>query len=226
VWFYAFLPAVVAVLGGLWTALFAPGARTIGAVQHFAAGVVFYAAAGDLLPDVVRDGAAWSAVLGGAAGIAAMLLLRRLTARTAGPTGLVALSVLDGVIDGLVLGLGFNAGRHQGTLLAVALAIEFLFLGLSIAGAFGSGASRRKVLAVTGGVGLAVVPGVLIAQPIALLPLDWQAAAFAFGLIALLYLVTEELLVEAHEKPETTWGAAMFFVGFLVLLVVSDAMKG
>jgi ZIP family zinc transporter len=35
---------------------------------------------------------------------------------------------LDALIDGLVLGLGFNAGQQQGTLLAIALAIEFLFL--------------------------------------------------------------------------------------------------
>ena len=45
-------------------------------------------------------------------------------------TGLIATSALDALVDGLVLGLGFNAGQKQGTLLASALAIEFLFLGL------------------------------------------------------------------------------------------------
>ncbi|HVC75364.1 MAG TPA: hypothetical protein VND96_02485 [Candidatus Micrarchaeaceae archaeon] len=37
---------------------------------------------------------------------------------------------------------------------------------------------------------------------------------------ALLYLVTEELLVEAHEVRENTVTTAMFIVGFLVLLMV------
>jgi ZIP family zinc transporter len=37
---------------------------------------------------------------------------------------------------------------------------------------------------------------------------------------ALLYLVTEELLVEAHEVAETPWAAAMFFAGFLLFLVL------
>jgi zinc transporter ZupT len=39
------------------------------------------------------------------------------------------------------------------------------------------------------------------------------------GGAALLYLVTEELLVEAHEEPETPLLTAMFFVGFVALLV-------
>lgn len=45
-------------------------------------------------------------------------------------------------------------------------------------------------------------------------------AVLLFGIAALLYLVTEELLVEAHEIPETPWLAATFFVGFLVMLVI------
>jgi ZIP family zinc transporter len=42
----------------------------------------------------------------------------------------------------------------------------------------------------------------------------------SFGLAALLYLVTEELLREAHEERETALGTAMFFVGFLAFLVI------
>ena len=223
-WLYAFIPVVVAGLGAAWTSFRPPSPNTVGAIQHFAAGVIFYAAAGELLPDVIHQGAVWPVVLGGALGIAAMLLLRHFTEGTEGPTGLVAVSGLDALIDGLVLGLGFTAGQQQGILLAIALAIEFLFLGLSIAGAFGSGTSQWKIIAITIVVALAVPPGVLIASPIAKLPQSWQAVAFAFGLIALLYLVTEELLTEAHEKPETAWGAAMFFVGFLSLTILDEML--
>jgi ZIP family zinc transporter len=46
----------------------------------------------------------------------------------------------------------------------------------------------------------------------------------SFGLMALLYLVTEELLVEAHEKPDTPLISSMFFVGFLGLLVLEELM--
>lgn len=224
-WFYAVIPVVVAALGATWTRLHPPAPKVVGAVQHFAAGVVFYAAAGEILPDVVHQGAVWPVVVGGGLGIAAMLLLRHFTEGTKeGAAGLVAASALDALIDGLVLGLGFNAGQKQGTLLAIALAIEFLFLGLSIAGAFGKGAAGWTVIGTATGITLAVPLGVLVAQPVGNLPQAWQGVAFAFGLIALLYLVTEELLTEAHEKPETAWGTAMFFVGFLVLTVLDQVM--
>lgn len=42
----------------------------------------------------------------------------------------------------------------------------------------------------------------------------------SFGLASLLFLVTEELLKEAHEEPESRVGTALFFVGFLLFLVI------
>ena len=47
------------------------------------------------------------------------------------------------------------------------------------------------------------------------LPPSLLSAATAFGVAALVYLVAEELLVEAHEKDaDTTLGSLMFFIGF------------
>lgn len=48
-----------------------------------------------------------------------------------------------------------------------------------------------------------------------------QAAVLAFGAAALLYLVTEELLVEAREGPETPLLAGMFFLGFIVIYALA-----
>lgn len=42
----------------------------------------------------------------------------------------------------------------------------------------------------------------------------------SFGLSALLFLVIEELLVEAHEVPETPVSTATFFAGFLIFVVI------
>jgi ZIP family zinc transporter len=42
----------------------------------------------------------------------------------------------------------------------------------------------------------------------------------SFGLAALLFLVVEELLVEAHEVPETPLITSTFFAGFLLFLVL------
>ncbi|MEJ8573774.1 transporter [Microbaculum marinum] len=226
-WLFAFIPVIAATAGAAWTVFSRPGPSTVGAIQHFAAGVVFYAAAGELLPEAVEQGAIWPVVLGGGAGIVVMLLLRRVGDRFEdSQVGLLSVSTLDSFIDGLVLGLAFAIGQSQGLLLAIALGIEFLFLGLAIAGSFAKTAGSRTVIAMTFGVALAVPVGVLAALPASALPGSWQAAAFAFGLVALLYLVTEELLVEAHEKPETNWGTAMFFVGFLCLTIIDELLIG
>lgn len=37
-----------------------------------------------------------------------------------------------------------------------------------------------------------------------------------------MYLVTEELLVEAHQAKETGWAVALFFVGFLAYLLIEE----
>ena len=59
---------------------------------------------------------------------------------------------------------------------------------------------------------------------VALLSPVWITGFLSFGLMALLYLVTEELLVEAHEKPDTPLISSMFFVGFLALLTLEEIM--
>ncbi len=67
--------------------------------------------------------------------------------------------------------------------------------------------------------------GALAASPIALLPSVYITGFLSFGLIALLYLVTEELLVEAHEKPDSPLISAMFFVGFLGLVLFDEVIS-
>jgi ZIP family zinc transporter len=42
------------------------------------------------------------------------------------------------------------------------------------------------------------------------------AGLLSFGSAALLFLVTEELLIEAHDSADTAVTTTMFFVGFLI----------
>lgn len=64
--------------------------------------------------------------------------------------------------------------------------------------------------------------GTALAAPISLLPNVAVTGFFSFDLIALLYLVTEELLVETHETPDSRWITSMFFAGFLALLILEE----
>lgn len=134
---------------------------------------------------------------------------------------------VDVFIDGLIVGIGFAAGAKEGILLTIALTIELLFLSLSVAATFsGANVSRRKVLTTTFAIALLLPLGAALGVVLlAGLSGPLLAGFFAFGLVALLYLVTEELLVEAHETPDTPFTTAIFFVGFLLLIVIEETLR-
>lgn len=221
IWLIAFVP-VFATLGGAWLALVRPpGRSTVSAVQHLAAGVVVAAAAAEVLPGLKHGGAEWAVALGGSVGVVVMLGIRHLDERLKGTAGLLATVGLDVLVDGLVLGAAATAGERAGLLLTVALTLEVLFLGVSLAPALAEKVSTRwKILAIVGALLLLLPLGAASGGLIAALPRFWQDCFLAFALVALLYLVVEELLVEAHEAPETRTATALFFVGFLGLLIL------
>jgi ZIP family zinc transporter len=86
------------------------------------------------------------------------------------------------------------------------------------------GASRVRTVASAAAIALLLPLGTAVGGPAAALSGPLLSGLFAFGLMALLYLVTEELLVEAHEVPERPWIAAMFFAGFLLMLVAEELL--
>lgn len=223
---YTLIPVLAALLGAIAAVSVRPGPLLVSAIQHFAAGVVFAAAAGEILPDVVHGGSAWATVIGGSAGVAVMLLVKELEERFKGPAGLLAAVGVDLVIDGLVLGIGFAAGARAGVLLTIALTLEVLFLGLTVATELAETVTSRIRIIGTIGLMVLLLPlGTVLAAPVSALPGVVVTGFFAFGLVALLYLVTEELLVEAHETPDRPWVTAMFFAGFLSLIVVEELMR-
>jgi ZIP family zinc transporter len=169
-------------------------------------------------------------IAGFALGVAAMLALEQVTRRlqttrpasgSDPPVGLLAAIGIDVAIDGLLIGVAFAAGARQGKLLVVAVTTEVLALGLAVAtdlndrgcpprSVLAGGAMPGPVLAVTAILGAGLLGG---------LPAWALTAVIAFAAAALLYLVTEELVVEAHETADAPWITGCFFAGFLVLLI-------
>lgn len=216
-------PVAAAILGAAITAWRRPTPTIRSAVQHFAAGVVFAAAAGEILPDVKHSGAVLPVIVGGGLGIALVLAIRRAEEKVEGAIGLLTVIAIDLAVDGLVLGLAFHAGQRAGILLAIALTIEVLFLGITVADKLAEdGGGRGRPVLLTALVILALPLGTLLAIPAGALPTPFTTGLLALGLIALLYLVTEELLVEAHQVEERSWVTATFFVGFLLLLLLDE----
>lgn len=222
---YTLIPWVALVVGAIATVIRPPGPKVRSAIQHFAAGVVFAAAASEILPDVKHGGSVVAVAIGAGLGIVVMLVIKQIGRWAKGPLGMAAVTGIDILIDGLVLGIGFAAGARQGLLLTVALTIEVLFLGLTLTGQFIEKiASRWKAASLTVLIGFALPLGAAAGGPVGSLSAPLLTGFYAFGLIALLYLVTEELLVEAHEQTDTPLISAMFFVGFMLLLLLEEAL--
>lgn len=226
---YTLFPLVAMVAGSTIAAFRPPSRRVRSDTQHFAAGVVFAALTGEVLPQLQQGHPAPVDILiGFAAGVAVMLGMRRLTEGSgkgegaSGPNSLVIAVGIDLLVDGLLVGLGFAAGEKVGLLLTVALTIEILFLGLSTAGALlDAGASRARVIGTSAALAVPILGGAVVgATLLSGLPTHYFDAVLAFAVAALLYLVTEELLTEAHEVPEVPFSTAMFFVGFVALFLL------
>ncbi|WP_454888036.1 ZIP family metal transporter [Sphingomonas oryzagri] len=222
---FTLIPVAAVLLGSLVAVTKRPSEAVVSAMQHLAAGVVFAAAAVEILPQVMHEGSPIATFIGGAIGIIVMLSLKAVEGRAKGPIAMLAAVGVDILIDGLVLGLAFVAGGKAGLLLTIALTLEVLFLGLTVTTELGETVrSKARIVAITVGIALLLPIGAALATPVALFPPVVIAGFLSFGLMALLYLVTEELLVEAHEKPDTPLISAMFFIGFLGLLLIEEIL--
>jgi ZIP family zinc transporter len=219
------IPALVALGGGVLASVWKPDHQTRSLIQHFAAGVVLAALAVELLPDIEREHApglilAASFALGSLFMYSLKLWTTRLEHRASMESGVAGLNVgmllatfIDVVIDGFIIGAGFAAGGETGTILAVGLSVELLFLGLALTS---DAISGWRVIVVSGALGLAVLLAALVGN--ALLTGASHVViggALAFSAAALLYLVTEELLIEAHVVEERPISTLVLFGGFL-----------
>ena len=229
---FSLLPVVTMAIGGIAAVYKKPNGNIRSLILHFAAGVVFSVVAVELLPDIVKEHKPLQVIVGFTLGLITMLAIKKITEVKEQGTGIIitgklpmSLLVAIGVdifIDGLLLGIGFSAGNKEGMLLAVALAVELLSLGMATATELGDNQlSRQKSVKVILLLSLVFfISAVLGATLLHNLSESAMEIVLSFGLSALLFLVTEELLTEAHEEKETVWHTSAFFAGFLLFLIV------
>ena len=237
-------PVAAAAVGSAVAAWRRPGPKLTSGIQHFAGGVVLAAVAGEVLPELRSEGRLAAAVLGFTAGVSVVLAVGAFSRRTEAalsstsqasatsaarraprlPVGLLVTVGIDLLIDGLLVGLGATLGATAALVLTIALTTEILFLGVAVCvELLELGIPRFRAAAIAAALGLSTAVGALAgaallggASPSVL------ATVLAFGCAALLYLVVEELLVEAHEEAETPLLGAMFFLGFIGLYVLAE----
>jgi ZIP family zinc transporter len=239
---FSIIPLATIFIGGFLGTTFNVKKKTRSILLHLAAGVVFAVVAIELLPDIVEKQNIITVSIGFFAGLTLMLIIKHFTRKSENkhkeiieakeiedannkilPWGLLVGIAIDIVLDGILLGVGFAAGKSEGVLLCAALSLEVLALGLVVSTELKNEKIKKKlILIITLVLSFSIVFGALIGS--ILLNIISNSAldgVLAFGLAALMYLVTEELLVEAHEDTDTPFSTAIFFVGFFIFLLIA-----
>lgn len=244
-----FLLALVPGIGMAASALVAlwrrPSPTLTSVFQYFTAGVILAATVTELLPDLDIENYLWSVAIGFSMGVALMLVMREVL-EVQEPQGLLpdppavsqgsgltrsgtpfAFAVgMDLFVDGMLLGLALAVAGSQGTVFLVAVTLEVIFLGVSSAATLlARGVARIRAVLILWGLGALIpIAALLGATLVALVPHPVKIGFLAFGVAALLYLVVEELLLEAHHiRHRTSLVAATFFLGFLIILLLEGA---
>lgn len=236
---YALVTAVCLVVGAVIASYSVPSMSTRSLIQHVAAGFVFAAASVEVLPDVLERNLPAAAAVGFGLGVSAMLFIEWVAKRLEGKGGseggigwsFVAVVVVDLLVDGILIGVTATAAEgqsQQALLIAVALAVELLALGLSLGATFSEGGlSRGRTVLIAACVALAPVVGSVAGFLLGgVLVGAWIEGVLAFAVAALLYLAAEELLKEAHEVPETLLSTSLFFAGFLAVMIIDMLANG
>jgi ZIP family zinc transporter len=131
---------------------------------------------------------------------------------------------MDYLTDRVLIGIGFVLGMKAGGLLTFALTIEGLFLAIAVMSALNrKGIPCSRLIITSSAFGFLLAIGAITSAAIfGGLSGSTYAAVLAFGSAALIHLVSEEPLVEAHEHhvPENPLTAGLFFAGFLLLISI------
>jgi ZIP family zinc transporter len=231
---YACFAALCFILGGSFSFARQPNRVTHSISQHFAAGVVFAAVALELIPKISEVKMPLTLITGFGIGVLLMLLIKNYSEKqlhgeqssTHRSIGLLTAVGVDLFIDGLLVGIAFAAGERGGILIALALAIEVFSLGLAtLANLKENGLSFIKRLFPLCLLGLLLVLGALVSVGILQVVNSYVLhGILSFGVAALLYLVTEELLEQAHQVQDTPFVTASFFFGFLAIFVIDTQL--
>lgn len=227
---YILVATGVGIIGGVIALFWNPSVHIRGAVQHFSAGAVLAAIAANVVPEVERMGTI-AGILGGfIAGGLAMIGLKWVVVtfehrRKSGgkfPLGLALAAAVDTLVDGAITSAGFSTSPELGTLLVIALALELLFLTLSVGIELRDAKFKTwQSLAVTGGIASLFLVGAFAAG---FFLADASEATLAivlsFGAATLIYLIAEELLVETIEAEKSLFPTVTLFAGFVTLLAL------
>lgn len=236
---YAAMPAIGNFAGGILAEIFKVSERTLSLALHLAAGIILAVIGIELMPEALKAEQPYIPVLAFIAGSIFFMMLDKsinyVQHRFGGENkqGLsAAVAIYIGVTvdlfsDGLMIGTGSTVAANLGFLLALGQVPADIPEGFATIATFkakGLSRSKRIILSVSFAIPILLGAtvgfwGVRNSSELVKLSL----LAFTAGI--LLTVAIEEMLTEAHEKPESKW-AAMFLTGGFALFTLLSIYLG
>ncbi|WP_262402753.1 ZIP family metal transporter [Actinomadura sp. CNU-125] len=234
----AAVPALANFAGGLIAEVRPVSDRTLSFALHAAAGIVIAVVGLELMPRALQAPWPWVPMLAFVAGAGLFLgldaLAGYLQARTAARSrgdgqergaswGVYGGVALDLFSDGILIGTGTVVNPTLGVLLAVGQAPADLPEGFAAAATLrGAGVPRARRLAAGAGFAVPILLGAALGY-LALrgAPDAVTLSVLAFTGGALLSVVIEEMVPQAHEANESRWDSLFLVAGFAVFAAVS-----
>lgn len=221
------LPTITLIVGGVFGSRWQPSHRLRGVIAHLVGGLVLGTAAADLMPAASALQKPLALSIGFCLGFSMMILINQILQEPepeigeqppARPMMLLFLPfAVDSVIDGTVVGIGSGVGSNS-WIIPVAIALEMGLAALGLGALLGRGASRQRSTFAGIMLSLCYLIGLGASSLLkGLLQGGFLAAMLAFGTAALIYLVVEEVMKEAHAEGEDDSAVVnlAFFLGIL-----------
>lgn len=193
--------------------------RLLSVLLGISAGIMAAISFLDLIPEAIHEGNIYSAMLGVLLGMAIIGLLdvkfphRHFSMVGDGivknnkhlKTGIL-LSIgiaLHNLPEGVAIGAGFMVSFQVGLLLAILIAIHNLPEGMAVAAAMCvGGVSSKKVIVITALAGVPMGIGAFIGAALGGVSVWALSVSLGFAAGAMLYIVFDELIPDAHRKAE------------------------
>jgi ZIP family zinc transporter len=229
----ASLPALANFAGGGLAELFRVSARALSLALHLAAGIVLAVVGLELMPEVLNASAPWLPLLAFVAGGAAFIGLDRVVGFVQGRLGgdeqqKGAMGIFGGVSmdlfsDGVLIGTGTVVNPALGLLLALGQMPADLPEGFAaVASMRNAGIKRRTRLLLTAGFAVPILFGAALGY----LALRGAPEVITLSVLALtggalVAVVIEEMVSEAHEGETSQLGPIFLTAGFALFAAIS-----
>ncbi|MDX5422201.1 MAG: ZIP family metal transporter [Hymenobacteraceae bacterium] len=232
---YAAMPAFGNLLGGILAEMLNVSEKTLSLALHLAAGIILAVIGVELMPEALEAEPPYIPILAFVGGSAFFVLLDRsigyVQSRFGGKTkkGMgAAVAIYIGVAidlfsDGIMIGTGSTVAASLGLLLAIGQVPADIPEGFATIATFKSkGVSRGKRLLLAASFAIPIFLGATVgywavkdSSEIVKLTL----LAFVAGI--LLTVAVEEMLTEAHDRPDSKWAALFLSGGFALFTFLS-----